>query len=160
MSQFVYTLTSLTGRKRNVGRTIIINGFEFGRRALIIVAISVGASLIPALVLSSLFGPLLFILTPGVFVAAAFILFESRSRQGLQVRLYQSILDKKKANTNEFYICFRPVSETLGSSNIVRSSVDVVHSDFDAEAATAVFTAPHKKNIRANSIASLLESKS
>lgn len=122
MSAYLYDLTSLTGRKRNTGRTIIVSGFEFGRRALIVTSVALGVSLFPALILSVFFGPLALLITPAIVITAAFVFVEGRTRNGLNVRLYQGILDKKKASTDVFYICFQPIDATLGRADIIASS--------------------------------------
>lgn len=153
---YMYNLTSLTGRQRNAGRTVIINGFEFGRRALIVFGTALGASLIPAVVLMTVFGPLAMILVPGSFIAGAFILVESRTKNGLQVRLYQSILDKQKAKTDEFYICWRPVSDSLGQARIVASSAPRADPDGEAE---AVFGGPATQARTRASIADIMETR-
>jgi hypothetical protein len=160
MNAYVYTLTSLTGRKRNEGRSVIINGFEFGRRALTVVSVAVGASLIPALILGTIFGPLAFIITPAVTIAGAFLLVERRTRNGLQVRMYQSMLDKKKANVNEFYICFRPVGESLGMATLVTSSSVQRDTKRDVKLSSPpVFTSLHRgKDRKSNSVSSLIGS--
>jgi hypothetical protein len=156
MSAFVYTLTSLTGRKRNEGRAVIVNGFEFGRRGLTVVAVSVGASLIPAIVLGALFGPLAIIITPALFILAAFLLVERRTRNGLQVRVYQSMRDKRASNVNEFYICFRPIGETLGLATLVTSSSAQLAA---GQKVPPVFTKPHRSRDRkSNSVSSLIGS--
>jgi len=156
MNAFVYTLTSLTGRKRNEGRAVIVNGFEFGRRALTVVAVAVGAAIIPSLILGAFFGPLAVIITPAVSILAAFLLVEKRTRNGLQVRMYQSMLDKRKSNVNEFYICFRPIGETLGRAMLVTSSSVQLKAERGAQ---PVFTSPHRdKDRKSNSVSSLIGS--
>ena len=153
MGAYMYNLTSLTGRKRNVGRTVIVNGFEFNRRTLIVTGIAVGASIFPTVILSAFFGPIASVLTPAVFLAAAFLLFESRTRKGLQVAVYRSILDKRKAKTDEIYICWRPVSEQIGAARISASSAPRIVSD---DTPTAVFVAPQKATTRV-SVADIME---
>lgn len=156
MSAFLYDLTSLTGRKRNAGRTVIVSGFEFGRRALIVTIVALAAAGLPALLLGALFGPLAFIITVAGAVGGAFVLVEGRTRNGLQVRRYQGILDKKKAEPGVFYICFRPVNETLGQANIVASSAPVEPRVGAASNSSAVF-APALTSTRARpSVASAL----
>jgi hypothetical protein len=155
---YVYTLTSLTGRNRNAGRTTIVWGFEFGRRALVVTSVAVGASLLPALIASVFFGGLAFIVVPAMFIVAAFVFVEGRTRNGLQVRLYQSILDKKNAQVDVFYICFRPVKEMLGRANLVASSVPVETCSEDVvPARAAVFSNAAQKPARGTTIATLLE---
>ena len=156
MNAFVYTLTSLTGRKRNEGRAVIVNGFEFGRRALTVFAVAVGASLIPAVILGAFLGPFAIIITPAVFVLAAFVFVEQRTRNGLQVRLCQSMLDKRKANVDEFYICFRPVGETLGKATIVASASTQISAEREI---VPVFTSTHRdKERKSNPVSSLIGS--
>ena len=155
---YVYTLTSLTGRNRNAGRTTIVGGFEFGRRALGVTSIAVGASIIPALILAGFVGPLAYVVSPALFVVAAFVFVEGRTRGGLQVRLYQSILDKKRAQVDVFYICWRPVNELLGRANIVSSSTPVQQNSRPRETSqSAVFSNAAKKTTRGTTAATLLE---
>lgn len=157
MSSYVYSLTSLTGRQRNVGRTAVISGFEVNRRTLIVAAVAVGVSLIPTLVLGSLFGPIAFIATPAVIVAATFILVEGRTRKGLKVRVYQSYLDKKRADVNDFYICFRPIGRDLGDATIVSSSIPVARPTTNT--AAPVLGRRAKKQVAAPlGVAALMES--
>lgn len=154
---YMYNLTSLTGRQRNAGRTVIINGFEFGRRALIVFGIALGASLPFAVLLMGVFGPVTMVLVPALFIVSAFVLVESRTRNGLQVRLYRSILDKKKAKTDEFYICWRPVSESLGEARITASAAPRADP---AEALTsAVFAGPAAQERKRASIADIMETR-
>lgn len=140
----MYDLTSLTGRKRNVGRSAIIWGFEVRRRSAMVTAIAVGVALLPTVILGTFFGPLAYIITPAVVVTAAFVLVEGRSRKGLQLRLYQSILNKKKADIGTFYICWRPIGETLGFANIVASSRPV-HKIEEDDKVAPVFSAPRRR---------------
>lgn len=143
---YMYNLTSLTGRKRNVGRSAIVWGFEVRRRSAMVTAIAVGVSLIPTVILGALFGPLAYIITPAAVVTAAFVLVEGRSRKGLQLRLYQSILNKKKADTSTFYIYWRPVDQTLGRATIIASSRAVTTRD-DTDTVAAVFSAPRRRGL-------------
>lgn len=143
---YVYVLTSLTGRRRNAGRTVIVQGFEFGRRALIVTGIAFGASLIPAIVLTALFGPAAFILTPAVFILAAFLLYEQRSRKGMNLRMYQAINDKRKSDPNQFMICFAPAADGVGWGQVSPSS-EPVRSLAD-EAPAPVWTNSAKRGRR------------
>ncbi len=122
MSPSVYSLTALTGRKKNAGRTLIIQGFEVGRRGLIITGLAIAASLIPTFILYGFAGPYAVVFVPPAFIAAAFYFIESRSRKGLQLRMYETIRDKKRADTTTFFICWRPVDEGLGEHTIVASA--------------------------------------
>ena len=151
---YMYNLTSLTGRKRNDGRTVIINGFEFGRRALIVTGASFGVSIIPTALLASWFGMVATILTPAVFIAAGWIFWEGRSRKGLQLRRYRTALDKHRASTDQVYICITiPVKQTLGRGDIVASSIAV---DDQPPAPPAVF-APAKRTHTISPLAAIMK---
>ena len=151
---YMYNLTSLTGRTRNVGRTVIINGFEFGRRALIVTGAAVGLAIVPTLILTAWFGMVATVLTPAAFIAAAFIFVEGRSRKGLQLRMYRSVLDKKLAKTNEIYICIDvPVQKTLGRARIVASSAPLE----EEPAAPAPVFAAAKRTKTQSSVADIMK---
>lgn len=147
MSAYLYSLTALTGRKRNAGRTVILNGFEFGRQGLKVTSISVGLSL-PLAITLSFISPLFSIIVPAVFVAAAFFFYESRSRKGLEERRYKAIWHQYKADPKEIYICGRPVSETLGFATLVASSAPVARTRTTEDA--PIFSAPTKSTTRAS----------
>lgn len=156
---FVYILTSLTGRKRNAGRTVIVQGFEFNRRTLLVTSVAVGLSLLPAIIASLYFGPAAIIAVPGVTVAAAFILVEQRSRNGLQLRLYQALSDKRKADTSQFFICWKPVDAELGYATIVKSSTPVSTPTPDpADKVSTTWTNPRRAAHRGSSLSTLLHS--
>jgi hypothetical protein len=121
MGPSVYSLTDLTGRRKNAGRTMIISGIEVGRRTLIVTSVSFIASLLPTLILFPLLGALTFVIVPPVFIIAGFLFFEGRSRKGLQLRRYEAYLDKRKADPSTFYVCFQPAAKTLGFARIVSS---------------------------------------
>lgn len=156
---FVYILTSLTGRKRNAGRTVIVQGFEFNRGTLIVTSVAVGLSLLPAIIASRFFGPAAMIAVPGLAVAAAFFFYEQRSRNGLQIRLYQALSDKRKADTTQFFICWNPVDAELGFATIVKSSEPVSTPTPDpADKRSATWTNPKRAAHRSSSLSTLLHS--
>jgi hypothetical protein len=122
MGPSVYSLTDLTGRRKNDGRTMIISGVEIGRRTLIVASVSFLASLFPMLIAWPLLGALSLVTVPPAFIAAGFIFFEARSRKGLKVRRYQAFLDQRKVDPDTFFVCFQPVSDGLGFTRIVTST--------------------------------------
>lgn len=138
MGPSVYSLTDLTGRRKNAGRTMIISGIEVGRRALIVTSVSFVASLLPMLLLFPLLGALTFVTVPPLFIIIGFVFFETRTRKGLQVRRYELFIDKRKADPGTFFVCFKPVTDGLGFGRIVNST-EAVHRPLDNGPA-AVFT--------------------
>jgi hypothetical protein len=134
----VYSLTDLTGRRKNAGRTMIISGIEIGRRTLIVTSVSFVASLLPMLLLFPLLGALTFVTVPPVFIIVGFVFFEARTRKGLQLRRYEAFLDKRKVDPNIFFVCFQPVSAGLGFGRIVNSA-ETVRRPLE-NSPTAVFT--------------------
>lgn len=122
MSAYVYSLTALTGRKRNQGRKVVVNGFEFGRRALLITGLSGGAALIPAGAAAIIFGPLGFIFVFAGSIAAAFWLLEGRARRGGDLPLYKSVLDKRRWRP-QIKVCWQPIDAQPDIDMIRRSSI-------------------------------------
>ncbi|WIE80970.1 hypothetical protein [Curtobacterium sp. MCSS17_016] len=138
----VYSLTDLTGRRKNDGRTMIISGIEVGRRTLIVFSLSGVLSLVPTLMLLPFFGILVIAIVPPIVIAASFIFFEGRSRRGLQVRRYREFLDKRQNDANTFYVCFQPTTKDLGFTRIVASAEPIFRPLADAP--NPVFTSSRR----------------
>lgn len=155
MAAYVYNLTPLTGRKRNVDRRIVIQGFDVRRRSLIVFGIALALSLPPSGVLALVFGPVAFVIVPPVVILAAFVLIEGRSRRGLQLALYRSLLDKRRANIQDVFICWRPVPRSSEFVTITAASMPREDPD-DRPRGGAVFTSANTR-VAATSISSILE---
>ena len=138
MGPSVYSLTDLTGRRKNVGRTMIISGIEVGRQTLIVFSISAVISIIPTLFFFFIFGALAIVIVPTLVIAGAFFLFVGRSRKGLQLQRYKALNDQRKADPSTFYVCFQPTTAGIGFGRVVASS-EVVYKPLE-NTPTAVFT--------------------
>lgn len=104
----LYLLTDMTGRASGSERTMIVATLEMKMRTFWIGL----AAAVPGLILTALFYPLVGIwaLTWLVLTeAAAFFLIEKRTADGLRLRTYQTLLDKKRSNKDTFYLCGQPV---------------------------------------------------
>lgn len=103
-----YNLTELVGKKSDQGRTMIVATFEVQKRYLAIFL----AAFIPALLVGLVAGKLIGVYGVLVFAAvegAAFYLVEGRTREGLQVRTYEWLNDKRNADTGRVFMCQREV---------------------------------------------------
>jgi len=116
----VYTLTDLTGRKKNIGRTMIVSGIEVRRNTIIVASVSLIISLVPTFVVFWFVGVYAVVFVPAAFIGAGFFLL-SKSRQGLQLSQYRALNDKRRADPNTFFICFRPTERQEGFARIVQS---------------------------------------
>lgn len=116
----VFTLTNLT-RNASSQRRIVVQGLDLPARG---VAIAL-AALLPGLILSApffyIFGSYGFLMIP-ITEVAVFWLVESRTRGGLHLRQYQSLVDRKKSNVGVFMCCGVPVEPLAGKWGIIVSS--------------------------------------
>lgn len=114
----VYDLTPMT-RKADQGRRFVIGGFDIQKRTMLIG----GLALVPGLVLTgSLFpvvGAYSLIAIP-IFLALAFWLIEGRSSQGMKLRNWHTMLDKRRSRNGQFFICGHPIDVTYSDVTFVR----------------------------------------
>lgn len=108
----LHTLTALTGRNSSANRTVIIQGFEARRRTLIVLAVGAVPALFITAVLWAIIGQYAVLALPAV-EGLVFWLVESRTRNGLQLRTYESLLDKKRSDAGKFYLCGRVIDPEL-----------------------------------------------
>ncbi len=103
----IFNLTPLT-RQANDQRRFVVKGFDIPRRGLLIFL----AAFLPAL-FAAMFAAILFgVYAIAVFAAVeglAFWLIEGHSRQGMQLRNWQSIRDRKNARDGQVFVCGHPV---------------------------------------------------
>lgn len=115
----LYSLTPMTGRTSGSERTTVIGTVEMKWRTFWIGIFA----LIPGGFLTLMFFFLIrewaFLWIPIVEIAA-FYLIERRTGDGLNVRTYQAIVDKKKSNINTFYLCGQPVDIEDDKHGIIR----------------------------------------
>jgi len=123
----VYTLTSLT-RSSGQSRRVVLAGFDVPLRGFVVTLVASIAS-IPAVSIAWLFLGSMSLVFTLLFIVAAFVLVEGRSKRGLQLRMYQSIIDQKRENVGRFICCgmeVRPGRTQI--SLIVPSALDNRHS--------------------------------
>lgn len=104
----LYLLTAYTGRESGSERTTVIGTVEMKWRTFWIAALA----LVPGGIITAIFYPFVNVwafLWLFVVEAAAFFLIERRSREGLKLRTYQTMFDKKRSNVNTFFLCGQPI---------------------------------------------------
>lgn len=114
-----YSLTAMTGRKSGTDRTTVIGTVEMRLRTFWIAVIA----LIPGAILTAITFFFVqewsFLCIPAV-EAAAFYLIERRSTDGLRLRTYQHLLDRKRAVNGVFFLCGQPIEVTGQSFGTIR----------------------------------------
>lgn len=116
----VYDLTPMT-RKADEGRRFVISGFDIKKRTMLIG----GLALVPGLVMTGILFKWLqmwSLLSIPLFLALAFWLFEWRSSQGMKLRNWRALLDKRQASNGQFYICGHPVDVMYSDITFVRTA--------------------------------------
>lgn len=130
----LYSLTPMTGRTSGSERTTVIGTVEMKWRTFWVAAFSA----VPGGLLSAIFFPIFnvwaFLWLPTV-IAAAFFLFERRSRDGLGLRTYKAMLDKKNSNANTFFLCNMPIEVGAADFGTIRQLTVPVHRPTDAQPA-------------------------
>jgi hypothetical protein len=123
----LYSLTHLTGRKRNADRKIIIATVETSKHGFIVSIVAVIASILPTVIAIAIFGPPAIIVVPVLCVVAALILFKYRSQKGLQLPMYKMLLDKGAAKKlhGQILVCGVPIQRHAVLSTVVHSSLPV-----------------------------------
>lgn len=105
----LYLLTPMTGRESGAERTTVIGTVEMRLRTFWIGLFALG----PGAILTMIFYPMLDVwalLWLIIIEVAAFWLFEKRQSDGLKLRTWQGLFDKKKSNLNTFFLCGQPIS--------------------------------------------------
>jgi len=132
----VYVLTDIT-RKANQNRRVVIQGFDVRWRTVVIL----GATAVPAIVLGIIgwslaqqFGLIL----PPLFIGGAFYLIEHRTRTGLQLPMYRTILDRRRSSIGKFFMCGREIDPAAMPAVTLMASTVPVHRDHEALAENAM----------------------
>ncbi|ACL42373.1 hypothetical protein Achl_4422 (plasmid) [Pseudarthrobacter chlorophenolicus A6] len=126
----LYLLTPMTGRTSGADRTTVIGTVEMKWRTFWIAVIA----MVPAGILTAFFFPMLqswAMLWIPLVEGAAFLLIERRSKDGLRLRTYQAMFDKKRSAVNTFYLCGMPVDVTGETFGTIRQITVPVHRDAD-----------------------------
>lgn len=128
---YVFSLTPLTGRGSGGNRRVIVQGFDVPWRSVIIALTAAPIGVIAAAIAWLFIGEyalaVLFIVE-----GIAFWLVESRSRRGLHLRTYQTLLDKKKHVDGQLIMCGRPIDAAVAEEGTIRQNtvpVDPVTSE-------------------------------
>lgn len=96
---YVYSLTGLTGKRRNQGRMMVVATVELNRHSLLVSACSIVAGLALALPLSIIVGGYAYIFVPMACVPIGNLLFLGHQRRGLQVNRFNRALNKMRGRT-------------------------------------------------------------
>lgn len=104
----VYSLTQLTGSRRNEDRRTVLFTFEVRQYTVWVVALSALASAPVTLLLIAIIG-MYGLFFPIVAVMAGLILWDTRQRSGLKLRTYQAILDRRRAQNGVLYASGAPI---------------------------------------------------
>lgn len=143
----LYSLTPMTGRTSGSERTTIIGTVEMKWRTFWLVI----ASLVPGGILTAVFFPLLdvwaFLWLP-IVVGSAFYLIERRSREGLHLRTYQGLMDKKKSNVNQFFLCGQPIDVGTAEYGTIRQLTAPVRPAYSNGSGAAAEPADFEEIIR------------
>lgn len=126
----LYLLTPMTGRTSGADRTTVIGTVEMKWRTFWIAVFA----MVPAGILTALFFPMLqswALLWIPLIEGGAFLLIERRSKEGLKLRTYQAMFDKKRSAVNTFYLCGMPVDVTGETFGTIRQITVPVHRDDD-----------------------------
>ncbi|MCU6479092.1 hypothetical protein [Arthrobacter sp. A2-55] len=115
----LYSLTPMTGRTSGSDRTTVIGTVEMKWRTFWIAAFA----MIPAGILTAIFFPMLaswsFLWIP-IVEFAAFYLIERRTKDGLQLRTYQAMVDKKRTTLNEYHLCGQQIDVSRVEFGMIR----------------------------------------
>lgn len=98
----VYSLTELTGRRRNENRRMVVMTVEIKRRTFLVSLLAVLAS-VPVAGIIAIFAGVWAIVVPAIAVGVALWLWDSRQRKGLKLLNYQRILDQRRARNGVLY---------------------------------------------------------
>ncbi len=117
----LHTLTALTGRDAARHRTVVIQGFEASRATVVTVAILALPTLLVTAVSWSLVGQYGLLVGAGVF-GAGWWLIATTSRRGLQRRTFEALLDKRRSDAGQFYMCGRVIDPDLNELGVLMSA--------------------------------------
>jgi len=104
----VYSLTALTGRRKNENRRMVVATVELRRVVVIVAGLSVLASAPVALVLSPMLGPWA-LTVPVIGAVIGLWLFDARQGRGLRLKNYQAIVDHRRSRNGVLYASGAPI---------------------------------------------------
>lgn len=123
----LYSLTHLTGRKRNADRKIIIATVETSKQGFFVSIIAVIISLVPTAVAVMVFGPPAMVVVPPLFIGIALVLFRMQSQKGLRLPIYRALIDKgaAKKTKGRILVCGVPIDTHASVSKLSYSSTPI-----------------------------------
>lgn len=142
----LYLLTGMTGRNSGSERTMIVATVEMKFRSFWIALIA----LVPGGILTAMFYPLIdiwAILWIALVEGAAFFLIERRTADGLRLRTYEAMFDKKKSSPNTFYLCGQPIQVEGTPYGTIQQITAPVHRD-KSDPIAAIFHNDFEANTR------------
>lgn len=117
----MYTLTRLTGRGSGDNRTIVVQGFEAKRRTWQTLSVSGVAGVVVGAIAWPFVGYLA-VLPLMAVAAAVFIVLNKRSREGMQLRSYQSLRDRHRSEAGQFFMAGARINPFQADSGWLRSN--------------------------------------
>lgn len=105
----LFLLTDYTGRTSSQGRTTVIGTVEMKHRTFWVAAISLAPAFIIMLITLPFLGIWSALAIPGT-IGLALLLIERRSKEGLRLRTYQTIRDRRSSALNQFQMCGEPIT--------------------------------------------------
>ncbi|KQO98841.1 hypothetical protein [Leifsonia sp. Leaf264] len=125
---YFYSLTHLTGRKKNVDRKIIILTFEADKTTTIITIFSLIASLFPTIIVYAIIGMPALVIVPALCSVLGWFLFRYRAQKGLQMPMYKLLVDRKAAKelSKQILVCGVPLPKHSSIGRVVSSSEAVL----------------------------------
>lgn len=119
----IFTLTDLTGKEAQTGRTTVMWGTEVPRRYVYLAV----AGFFPGIIAMAITAPFLGVYAFGAFafvIVSIIVMVEWRSRTGLKQRLYKTVYDSVTAIENEFILCGKRIPVAAYSPGVIyRSTV-------------------------------------
>ncbi|WP_198398375.1 hypothetical protein [Brevibacterium antiquum] len=119
----IFTLTDLTGKQAQTGRTTVMWGTEVPRRYVYLTV----AGFFPGMLAMAITAPFLGVYAFGAFafvIISIIVMVEWRSRTGLKQRLYKTVYDSVTAIENEFILCGKRIPVAAYSPGVIyRSTV-------------------------------------
>lgn len=116
---YMFSMTNLTGALKNAGRTMVLATFEISRRSFIVTVLALLVSIVPAGLLAPIgfafgmvYGVAVIVIVPSIVVLATFFFVEGRTREGLGLRRYEAMLDKKRAKNGVIFVCHEQLHPT------------------------------------------------
>lgn len=137
---------------------MVIATFEVSRRSFLVTVLALLASIPPTGILTPLAfsfgmtaGVVVLVTIPLITVLAAFFFVEGRSREGLGLRRYEAMWDKRKARNGAVFVCneliIDPYIATVASSDVeLRPEYDTVDEQLEGAALSSAVTAKVSKN--------------